>query len=79
MTKEPSIFKEAAAVCPEDDLAMTWFENCDPKSSKVLEMNRGTQKRRRLPEVPLVGNLCLLPSLLCCEVTTVEPGSWFYF
>lgn len=46
-TKEPFIFKEAAAVCPEDDLEMTWFENWDPKSSKVLEMNRGTQKRSR--------------------------------
>ena len=32
---------------------------------------------RRLPKVPLVGNLRLLPSLLCCEATTVEPGSWF--
>ena len=33
----------------------------------------------RLPEVPAVGNLRLLPSLLCCEATTVEPGSWFCF
>ena len=74
MTKEPSIFKEAAAVCPDDDLAMTWFENWDPKSSKVLEMNRGTQKRSRYQKKKVGQH----PSQLLCLAGKhiLDAGHW---